>query len=169
MAWRRGQAYSQDLRDRILVAVGSAREVAARFGVSVSYVIKAKQRRDRFDETAARPQRSHTPRRLARWHEAIRAHVRAHPDATLDELRAWLLDAHGIRVSMGLMWNTLDRLRLTLKKTAAGGRTGAGGCCRGAPALRQTAEAARFRTLGISRRNLDQDQHDAVTRPCAAW
>jgi transposase len=120
MAWRRGQAYSQDLRDRILVAVGSAREVAARFGVSVSYVIKAKQRRDRFDETAARPQRSHTPRRLARWHEAIRAHVRAHPDATLDELRAWLLDAHGIRVSMGLMWNTLDRLRLTLKKNCCG-------------------------------------------------
>jgi hypothetical protein len=40
MAWRRGQAYSQDLRDRILSAEGSARSVAAQFVVSVSYVVK---------------------------------------------------------------------------------------------------------------------------------
>ena len=45
MAWRRGQALGQDLRDRVLADAGRpARAVAARFGVSVSYVVKARQR-----------------------------------------------------------------------------------------------------------------------------
>jgi transposase len=116
MAWRTGQAYSQDLRDRVLAGEGSSRAVAARFGVSVSYVVKARQRRDRLGETAARPQRSRTPRLLAGLHDAIAAHVRRHRDATLDELRVWLRETHGVSVSMGLMWNTLARLGLTLKK-----------------------------------------------------
>ena len=53
------------------------------------------------------------------YHEAIRAAVAARPDATLDELRAWLLEAHGVSASQGGMWNTLDRLGLTLKKRRA--------------------------------------------------
>ena len=45
MAWRRGQALGQDLRDRVLADAGRpARAVAARFGVSVSYVVKGKRR-----------------------------------------------------------------------------------------------------------------------------
>jgi transposase len=45
MGWRRGQAYSQDLRDRVLaVDQLTARQAAERFGVSVSYVVKARQR-----------------------------------------------------------------------------------------------------------------------------
>jgi transposase len=46
LSWQRGRAYSQDLRERVLVANElSARAAADRFGVSVSYVIKARQRR----------------------------------------------------------------------------------------------------------------------------
>jgi hypothetical protein len=41
MSWRRGQTYSQDLRDRVLTAQGSARAAACRLGVSVSCVVKA--------------------------------------------------------------------------------------------------------------------------------
>ena len=40
-----GQAYGQDLRDRVLNAKGSIREVALRFGVSESYVARARSRR----------------------------------------------------------------------------------------------------------------------------
>jgi transposase len=116
MGWRSGQAYSQDLRDRVLAADGSARAVATRFGVSVSYVVKARQRRNCTGEITTRPQRSHTPRLLAGLHDAILAYVGRHPDATLNELRTWLRDTHGIAASMGLMWNTLARLGLTLKK-----------------------------------------------------
>jgi hypothetical protein len=48
-AWRRGRAYAQDLRERVLLAdgVGSGK-VAERYGVSASYVVKARQRRARL-------------------------------------------------------------------------------------------------------------------------
>lgn len=42
MAWQRGQAYGQDLRDRVLAAEGSIREVAQRFAVSDSYVARVR-------------------------------------------------------------------------------------------------------------------------------
>ncbi|MBV8869696.1 MAG: winged helix-turn-helix domain-containing protein [Acetobacteraceae bacterium] len=83
----------------------------------MSYVVKARQRRDRRGQTAPGPQRSWTPRKLAAHHDAIAAHVRAHQDATLAELRAWLLAERGVSASIGTMWNTLRRLGLTFKKT----------------------------------------------------
>lgn len=116
MSWRNGQAYSQDLRERVLLAAGSARAVAGRFGVSVSYVVKARQRLSRTGQMAAGVQRSHRPRLLADKHAEIAAYVATHDDATLNELRAWLRDEHAIWPSLGLMWNTLARLGLTLKK-----------------------------------------------------
>jgi transposase len=36
---------------------------------------------------------------------------------TLDELRAWILAELAISVSISTAWNTLRRLRLTLKKS----------------------------------------------------
>jgi transposase len=116
MTWRRGQAYSQDLRDRILAAEGSARAVAAQFLVSISYVVKARQRRERKGEITPGPQHSHTPRKLAGLHTAIAAYAAEHADATIAEFRAWLLAEHATYASAGLMWNTLDRLGLTVKK-----------------------------------------------------
>jgi hypothetical protein len=45
MGWRRGQTYSQDLRDRVLAADQlTARQAAKQFAVSTSYVVKARQR-----------------------------------------------------------------------------------------------------------------------------
>ena len=59
MAWRRGQALGQDLRDRVLADAGRpARAVAARFGVSASYVVKARARLRDAGEASARPQRN---------------------------------------------------------------------------------------------------------------
>ena len=45
MVWRRGKAYPKDLRDQILATVGSVQVVAARLGVSTSYVRKRRQPR----------------------------------------------------------------------------------------------------------------------------
>jgi len=119
-SWRRGQAYSQDLRERVLAANDlSARQAAERFGVSVSYVVKARQRRDRHGQLTPGPQHSWTPRKLAAHHPTIEAHVRQHPDATLAELCAWLLAEFGVSASIGTMWTTLRRLGLTLKKSAS--------------------------------------------------
>jgi transposase len=129
MAWRSGQSYSADLRDRVLAAVdgdGTAGVVAVRFGVSVSYIYKALARRRQTGETEARAQRSHQVLKLAEHHDAIRAEVAQRPDVTLDELRAWLAAERGTSASLGLMHTTLARLGLTRKKRPAGlkSRTG---------------------------------------------
>jgi len=116
MAWRQGQPYSQDLRDRVLSAAGNSAVVAARFGVSISYVVKARQRRDREGELCARPQKSQTPAKLAGHDEVLKARVADVPDATLAELVAWVHAELGISVSVAAMWTRLRRLGLTLKK-----------------------------------------------------
>ena len=88
MAWRRGQALGQDLRDRVLADAGRpARAVAARFGVSVSYVLKARQRLRDAGDASARPQRNHVPPRLAPHHGAIRAELAKRPSACCTAIR----------------------------------------------------------------------------------
>jgi transposase len=116
MGWRRGQAYSQDLRERVLAAAGSAAATAERFGVSVSYVVKARQRRDRWGQVYAGAQTSHTPAKLAGHDQALREQVARVPDATLAELAVWAQTELGVSVSVSAMWVRLRRLQLTLKK-----------------------------------------------------
>ena len=127
MAWRSGQSYSADLRERVLAAVDGglpAMAAAERFGVSLSYIYKALTRRRVSGETTARLQRNQQEFKLAAHHEAIQAEVDRRPDATLEELRNWLVETHGVEASLGLMHNTLIRLGLTLKKRADGRHAG---------------------------------------------
>ena len=66
MAWRRGQAYGQDLRDRVLACSElTLAQVSARFGVSPSYVSKVRARLRRLGDAAPGPQHNHVPLRLA--------------------------------------------------------------------------------------------------------
>lgn len=117
MVWQRGQAYSADLRQRVLSADGSARLVAQRFGVSVSYVVKARQRRDRTGETAARKPRRTRLRRLAGHEQALCEEMSRRIDATLAELRDWLRAERGVQLGITALWREVKRLGLTLKKS----------------------------------------------------
>ena len=62
MVWHKGQAYGQDLRDRVLNARGSIREMVVRFGVNKSYVARARSplRRHSKDTPAMQPRAAHT-------------------------------------------------------------------------------------------------------------
>ncbi len=122
MAWRRGMALSQDLRDRVLAAPGPSREVAGRFGVSVSYVVKARARQRDAGEDRARPQRNHVVPRLTAHEDALRVEVARRPSATCGELRAWAA-GRGVAVSRTAVWRTIARLGLTLKKSRSGPRS----------------------------------------------
>ncbi len=120
MLWIRGKAYSQDLRDRVFASDDDGMKVgqiSERLHVSVSYVSKVLSRRRRTGETAARLQRCHVPLKLLDLHPAIDAQVAADPDATIEELRAWLLATHSTSASKGLMFKTLAQLGLTHKKS----------------------------------------------------
>ena len=126
-SWRRGQAYSQHLRDRVLdLPELSARAAAERFGVSTSYVVKARARLRDADEREARAQRNQVPPRLAGHEQALLERVASVPDATLDELRAWLEAEQATAVGRTALWTGLARLGLTLKKSTSGrpNRTG---------------------------------------------
>jgi transposase len=129
MARRQGQAYSQDLRDRVFALVDGGMAVIAAatlLKVDRSYIYKVLARRRLTGETSARPQRCQITPKLAPFHEAIRARVVARSDMTIEELRAWLLAEHGVSSSVGGLWTTLDRLGLTYKKRPAGRRSRSG-------------------------------------------
>jgi len=103
------RAYSSDLRERVKRAVakgGSCRQVAARYEVSVSFVVKLMQRwRERGTLTPA-PMGGREPRRLAGHAERVRALVAAYPDLTIDGLRRHLAD-EGVTVSRSAVGRTL--------------------------------------------------------------
>ena len=124
MAWRRGQAYGQDLRDRVLACPDlTLVEAATRFDVSPSYVSKVRARLRDQGDAAPGPQHNHVPLRLALLTDVVRAQVTADPDAKLRDLRAWLDCTHGVRVSHSVLWKVVARLGLTLKKSACGRRS----------------------------------------------
>ncbi len=121
MTWRRGQAYSQDLRDRVLGAVDSGmpvRAAAARFKVTPSYIYKALMRRRTTGDSGANPNRGHNPRKLSPAHEiALADHMCANPGITLVRMQDWLNTQHGVSLSTGALWNTIRRLGLSFKKS----------------------------------------------------
>ena len=120
MERRNGQAYSQDLRSRVLAASDrglTARMVAQQFAVSVSYVIKARQRRDRTGVTEALKPRQTQVRKLASHSAALRGRVERKCDQTLAELRDWLRTERHVTVSITALWQELRHLDLTLKKS----------------------------------------------------
>jgi transposase len=126
MGWRSGQSYSADLRERVLATIDTGlptARVAERFDVSISFIYKALKRRRLTGETTARAQCNQQALKLAAHHEAIRVEVERRPDVTLEELRRWLVETHGVEASLGLMHNTLIRLGLSLKKRPDGQRS----------------------------------------------
>jgi transposase len=119
MLWRRGKSYSQDLRERVFAAADDGEPVgriATMLRVSVSYVSKVLSRRRLTGQKTARPQRCHVAPKLSGLHPAILEQVSSRPDATIAELRAWLLETHKVSASTGLMNKTLAGLDLSFKK-----------------------------------------------------
>ena len=120
MGRRRGQSYSQDLRDRVLGAKDEPiRMVAARLEVSPSFVSKVQSKFRLTGDAAPGPQRNHQRPKLEPFYDALRARVAAQADASIAELRAWMAREHGVSVSHAPMWEALARLGLTLKKSAS--------------------------------------------------
>lgn len=120
MSWRRGQAYGTDLRERVLAATGeSIRAVAERFSVSPSYVSKVRARLRKIGEAVPGPQCNQIRPRLEPLYPVLRERVAEQADTTIAELRAWMAREHGVRVSHPVMWHTLARLGLTLKKSVS--------------------------------------------------
>lgn len=116
--------YSRDLRTRVLAdrdAGMAAKDVAAKFRVSVSWVNRLVQRRRETGEIEPRPQTVFKKQAFAGQEDRLRALVDAQPDRTLAELREALRSS----ASLSSVWRALDRLRLTVKKNRTRRRTAA--------------------------------------------
>lgn len=108
---------SLDLRERIVSAYEcgqvTCRAVGARFGVAASTVGKlVKQART---EKCLKPRYHRCGRKRAitgKIENALEEHLRAHPDATLQERK----DALGLTCSVKTIWLSLRRLNARFKK-----------------------------------------------------
>ena len=110
--------YSVDLRERVVRAVeggASRRAAAAKFEVSISFVVKLMQRWRR--RGTVQPERIGGRKRakLAAHAERVQALLTAEPDLTIGELRRRLAAA-GIAVSRSALGRFLIAAGLTRKK-----------------------------------------------------
>ena len=118
------RAYSLDLRQRVVDAVvngGSCREVASRFGVSPSSVVKWTQRFRATGSAAAHSMGGRRPYALAGHRDWLLARLAQRPDVTLrglvDELAA-----QGVVVSYYAVWHFFEHEGISFKKKSARGR-----------------------------------------------
>jgi transposase len=108
-----GAAYSQDLRDRVLMCYDrgmSTRQIADVLSVSPAWARRVKQQRRETGQTSAKPLGG--ARRIKIDPNRLVELVQAYPDATLKELRQRL----GIACAESAICMALQRLKLSFKK-----------------------------------------------------
>jgi putative transposase len=111
---------SNDLRKRVVAAVTggeSCRSVAARFGVSVSSVVKWSQRYRATGSVAPGKMGGHRKRTLEPHRAFIKERISQTPHLTLHGLKDELA-ARGVKVSHNAVWLFLRREGLRFKKNA---------------------------------------------------
>jgi transposase len=109
--------YSNDLRERVAAAVdhaeGSLRQIARRFRVSLSFVVRLLQRRRHADTLDPLPHGGGpTPVLGPDDRQRLAELIREQPDATLEQLR----QRGGFRCSLTTLWRAVCDLDLTFKK-----------------------------------------------------
>jgi transposase len=110
-------AYSHDLRQRVVDAVdrqeGSLRQLARRFRVSLSFIVRLLRLRRQTGDLRPRPHGGgHPPALDDQAVERLRRLLRDQPDLTLEELSQQV----GVPCSRMSIWRTLCKLNITRKK-----------------------------------------------------
>lgn len=123
------QAYSQDLRERVLRALDRGErpaEIARRFEVGRVWVYQVRDRLEKTGQRGSFQIGGHRRSRLAELEPLLRAWIKAAPDLTLIEMRD-RLGKQGVAIKVGALWHQLNRWNLTLKKNPARQRARARG------------------------------------------
>jgi transposase len=156
-------AYSQDLRQRVLDAVqrkeGSIRQIARRFVVSLSFVVRLLQTYRRTGSVAPKPHGGGRRPALGPDDlERLKELVRQQPDATLEELR----DRLGVACSTMTIVRALEKVKLPRKKKVPQAQD------RDTPQVQRKRRAFRRRVAGIDPRRLvfvdETGAHTSMTR-----
>jgi transposase len=139
------QAYSQDLRDRVLGALErgeSPTAIAERFEVSRVWVYQVKKRLEQSGLRMSLPIGGHRVSRVAALEEQVRGWIAQEPDLTLAELCQRLQSENGIHLKAPALWHQLNKWGLSYKKNTARQRARTRGCAPGTRAL--AAKPARL-------------------------
>lgn len=122
------QAYSQDLRDRVLRAVERGERptaIAQRYEVSRVWVYQVADRYKTSGERSSFRVGGHLRSRVADMEVTIRGWLKAQPDMTLAEMCGRLAEK-GIEIKVPALWHQLNKWNLSLKKNPARQRARAG-------------------------------------------
>jgi transposase len=106
------QAYSQDLRDRVLGALErgeSPTAIAERFEVSRVWVYQVKKRLEESGLRVSLPIGGHRVSRVAAVERQVRGWIAHKPDLTLVEICERLLSEKGIRLKVPALWHQLNK------------------------------------------------------------
>jgi len=123
------QAYSQDLRERVLRALDRGdrpTEIARRFEVSRIWVYQVRGRVKQTGQRSSFQIGGHRRSRLAEMEQVLRAWIAAEPDLTLAELQQRLAQRR-VSIKIGALWHQLNKWNLTFKKNLARQRARARG------------------------------------------
>lgn len=125
------QAYSQDLRERVLRALDrgdSPTEIARRFEVGRVWVYQVRERMQRTGERGSFQIGGHRRSRLVEMEmePVLRNWIKSEPDLTLAQLQD-RLKKQGVSIKIGALWHQLNQWNLTFKKNSARQRARARG------------------------------------------
>ena len=136
-------AYSQDLRERVLRAVACGERptaIAARLEVSRVWVYQVAKRFKQSGQRGSLPMGGHRRSRVAALESTLREWIKAEADVTLAELCA-RLGERGIAIKVPALWHQLNKWKLTFKKNST--RQRAVACRRAGGACSMAAESIR--------------------------
>lgn len=122
-----GRAYSDDLRQRVLLTIEgglSARQTAARFSIGVATAIVWYQRYRETGETTARQQGKPKGSKLDAHEGFLLEMIANKPDSSLAEMVAALSEACDISACQATVWRFLRMRGFTVKKNGARRRAG---------------------------------------------
>jgi transposase len=147
------QAYSQDLRERVLRALDRGdrpAQIARRVEVSRVWVYQVRDRQQETGVHSSFPIGGHRRSRLAEREQVVRDWITAEPDLTLAELQR-LLRKQGVATKIATLWDQLNKWKLTIKKTLARRRARARRRAGGAARLDSGAAHDGRRKAGVYR------------------
>jgi transposase len=115
------QSYSQDLRDRVLWALGRGERptaIARRLEISRVWVYRVRDREQKTGKRTSYQIGGHRRSRVAEMKSVLCAWIEQEPDLSLIEL-CERLAKQGVVIKTGALWHQLNKWNLTFKKNPA--------------------------------------------------
>jgi len=147
------QSYSQDLRDRVLWALGRGERptaIARRLEISRVWVYQVRDREQKTGIRSSFQIGGHRRSRVAEMKSVLCAWIEQEPDLSLAEL-CERLAKQGVSIKTGALWHQLNKWNLTFKKNSARQRARTRGRAAGATSVDGSAAEDGRRKASIHR------------------